>query len=101
LLEPDPAPRYTSVTASYMALTSTQRDDVSTIDIGDTISIEKTIPGLGSQIASELAIEGIYSVIDVNRGHTITFYTSPTTIVYELILNDAIYGTLNGSNVLG
>jgi hypothetical protein len=101
LLEPEPAPRYTSVTASFMALTSTQRDDVSTIDIGDTISIEKTIPGLGSQIASELAIEGIYGVIDVNRGHTITFYTSPTTIVYELILNDAIYGTLNGSNVLG
>jgi hypothetical protein len=101
LLEPDPAPRYTSVTASYMALTSTQRDDVSTIDIGDTISVEKTIPGLGSQIASELAIEGIYGVIDVNRGHTITFYTSPTTIVYELILDDATYGILNASNVLG
>jgi hypothetical protein len=101
LLEPDPAPRYTSVTASFMALTSTQRDDVSTIDIGDTISVEKTIPGLGSQIASELAIEGIYGVIDVNRGHTITFYTSPTTIVYELILDDATYGVLNASNVLG
>jgi hypothetical protein len=101
LLEPDPAPRYTSVTASYMALTTTQRDDVSTIDIGDTISIEKTIPGLGSQIASELAIEGIYGVIDVNRGHTITFYTSPTTIIYELILDDATYGVLDASNVLG
>jgi hypothetical protein len=101
LLEPDPAPRYTSVTASFMALTSTQRDDVSTIDIGDTISVEKTIPGLGTQIATELAIEGIYGVIDVNRGHTITFYTSPTTIVYELILDDATYGILNASNVLG
>jgi hypothetical protein len=101
LLEPDPAPRYTSVTASYMALTSTQRDDVSTIDIGDTISVEKQIPGLGTAIQSELAIEGIYGVIDVNRGHTITFYTSPTTIVYELILDDAIYGVLNASNVLG
>jgi hypothetical protein len=101
LLEPDPAPRYTSVTASFMALTSTQRDDVSTIDIGDTISVEKTIPGLGSQIANELAIEGIYGVIDVNRGHTITFYTSPTTIVYELILDDATYGLLDASNVLG
>jgi hypothetical protein len=101
LLEPDPAPRYTSVTASFMALTSTQRDDVSTIDIGDTISVEKTIPGLGTQIATELAIEGIYGVIDVNRGHTITFYTSPTTIVYELILDDATYGVLDASNVLG
>jgi hypothetical protein len=100
LLEPDPAPRYTSVTASFMALTSTQRDDVSTIDIGDTISIEKTIPGLGTAVAETLSVEGIYGVIDVNRGHTITFYTSPTVVLYELILNDAIYGRLD-FNVLG
>lgn len=100
LLEPDPAPRYTSVTASFMALTSTQRDDIATIDIGDTISVEKQIPGLGSPVTSDLSVEGIYGVIDVNRGHTITFYTSPTTVVYELILNDLIYGKLN-FNVLG
>jgi hypothetical protein len=30
-----------------------------------------------------------------------TFYTSPTTVVFELILDDATYGTLDGSNVLG
>ena len=101
LLEPDPAPRYTSVTASFMALTSGQRDDVATIDIGDTISIEKDIPGLGTPIATELAIEGIYGVIDVNRGHTVTFYTNPTTIVYELILDDAVYGIIDSTNVLG
>jgi hypothetical protein len=101
LLEPDPAPRYTSVTATFAALTSGQRDDIALVDIGDTISIEKEIPGLGSAIAEELSVEGIYGVIDVNRGHTITFYTSPTTIVFELILDDAIYGQLDGTNVLG
>ena len=95
LLEPDPAPRYTSVTASFMALTSTQRDDIATIDIGDTISVEKQIPGLGSPIAEDLSVEGIYGVIDVNRGHTITFYTSPTTVLYELILDDPVYGKLD------
>jgi hypothetical protein len=100
LLEPDPEPRYTSVTTWFGSLTSTQRDDVATIDIGDTISIEKTIPGLGTQLGEELAIEGINGVIDVNRGHTVTFYTSPTTIVYELILNDPVYGLLDGTNVL-
>jgi hypothetical protein len=100
LLEPDPTPRYTSVTASFMALTSTQRDDVSTIDIGDTISIEKQIPGLGSAVAETLSVEGIYGVIDVNRGHTVTFYTSPTVVLYELILDDVVYGRLD-FNVLG
>jgi len=101
LLEPDPAPRYTSVTATFAALTSGQRDDMALIDIGDTISIEKEIPGLGSAIAEELSVEGIYGVIDVNRGHTITFYTNPTTIVYQLILDDAVYGVLDANNVLG
>jgi hypothetical protein len=101
LLEPDPEPRYTSVTTWLGSLTSLQRDDVTTVDIGDTISIEKEIPGLGSAIATELSVEGIEGVIDVNRGHRITFYTAPTTIVYELILDDATYGTLDAANVLG
>lgn len=101
LLEPDPEPRYTGITTWFGGLTSLQRDAVATIEIGDTISIEKDIPGLGSAIATELAVEGIEAVIDFNRGHTVTFYTSPTTIVYELILGDAVYGILDASNVLG
>jgi hypothetical protein len=101
LLEPNPEPRYTSVSTSFAALTSLERDDVSTIDIGDTISIHKQIPGLGSEIATELAVEGIQGIINVASGHRITFYTSPTTIVYELILDDATYGVLDSTNVLG
>lgn len=101
LLEPEPAPRYTSVTTWFGSLTTLQRDAIATVDIGDTISIEKTIPGLGTQLGEELAIEGIQGIIDFNRGHTVTFYTSPTTIVYELILDDLVYGQLEGLNVLG
>jgi hypothetical protein len=100
LLEPDPAPRYTAVSTWFGLLTSTQRDDVATIDVGDTIAIEKQIPGLGSAISSDLSVEGIVGLIDVNRGHRITFYTSPTTVLYQLILDDAVYGRLD-FNVLG
>jgi hypothetical protein len=101
LLEPDPAPRYTSVTTWFGLLTSTQRDDAATIDIGDTISIKKTIPGLGTPLTEELSVEGIQGVIDVNRGHRITYYTSPTTIVYLLLLDDPVYGKMDSTNVLG
>ena len=101
LLQPQPEPRYTSVTTWLGGLTSLQRDAVATVDIGDTISVEKEIPGLGSQIATELSVEGIQGVIDVNRGHTVTFYTAPTTIIYELILDDATYGVIDAANVLG
>jgi hypothetical protein len=100
LLEPDPEPRFTSLTTWYGSLTSTQRDDATTIDIGDTISIDKLIPGLGSSVNSDLAVEGIEGVIDFNRGHRVTFYTSPTVIVYQMILDDVVYGLL-GFNVLG
>ena len=101
LLEPEPEPRYTALSTTFSRLTSLQRDSVATIDIGDTISIEKEIPGLGSEIATELAIEGISGSITVDAGHRITFYTSPTTIVYELILDDATYGQMDSTNVLG
>lgn len=101
LLEPEPSPRYTSLTTWFGLLTSAQRNTVANIDIGDTISIHKQIPGLGSEVASELQVEGIVGSIDVNRGHRITFYTSPTNIVYELILNDITYGILDAENALG
>ena len=101
LLEPDPEPRFTSVTAFFANMSDAQRTAAAAADIGDTISIEKEIPGLGSPVAAEYSIEGLLGVIDFNRGHTITYYTAPTTIVYELILNNAIYGTIDTTNVLG
>ena len=101
LLEPDPEPRFTSVTAFFANLTDPQRTAAAAADIGDTISIEKQIPGLGSPVAAEYSIEGIMGKINFNQGHTITYYTAPTTIVYELILDDAIYGVLDAENVLG
>ena len=101
LLEPDPAPRYTAVSTTFAMLTDAERDDCALVDIGDTISIEKQIPGLGAAVASELAVEGLTGEITFDRGHRITYYTSPTTIIYELILDDATYGVLDAANVLG
>jgi hypothetical protein len=101
LLEPEPEPRYTSVTTWFGSLTSGQRDDVATVDIGDTITIEKVIPGLGSQVAAELAVEGIAAIIDFNNGHRVTFYTSPTLVVYNLLLDDVQFGIIDSNNVLG
>ena len=101
LLVPEPLPRYTSLTTTFSRLTEAERDSASTIDIGDTISIEKDIPGLQQPIANILAVEGISGNIDVATGHTITFYTSSTVFLYELILDDAVYGKLDSTNGLG
>lgn len=102
LLNPNPAPRYSALSTTFSRLTDAQRAIVADLDIGDTISIHKTIPGMGgSQVATTLRIEGITGSIDVAQGHRITYYTSPTIIIYELVLDDATYGTIDGNNVLG
>jgi hypothetical protein len=103
LLNPEPEPRYTSVETKYLMLTTAQKDTLATVDIGDTISVEKTFPsGNGTtQLAQELSIEGVEHRLDFSTGHSILYSTAPTTIVYELILDDALYGTLNAENVLG
>ena len=101
LIEGTPEPRFTSVQTYLPALTSLQRDTITTIDIGDTITIAKQVTGVGT-ISEELSVEGIEGRIDFDTGHTIRFYTADTTIVYLFKLDDPIYGTLNTvTNVLG
>jgi len=103
LLNPEPEPRYTSVATKYLMLTTAQKDILATVDIGDTISVEKTFPsGTGTtQLAQELSVEGIEHRLDFSTGHSVLYSTAPTTIVYELILDDLIYGVLDAENVLG
>jgi hypothetical protein len=103
LLVAEPEPRYTSVSTPFSTLTDAQRDTVAVIEIGDTVSIEKSFAtgNTTTSLAQELAIEGIQHQIDVSSGHRITLFTSPTTLVFELVLDDLIYGITNSTNVLG
>ena len=104
LLEPEPEARYTAVGTNLNKLTTAQRDAVAVIDIGDTITIEKTFAsGAGTtELAQELSVEGVEHTITVSGGHSVMYFTAPTTIVYELILDDAVYGIIAPStNVLG
>jgi hypothetical protein len=103
LLVGQPEARYTNVSTPFAALTDAQRDVVAILDIGATVSVEKSFTSGNSitQLGQELAIEGIQHEIDLFTGHRITLFTSPTTLVFELILDDAVYGTLDAENVLG
>jgi hypothetical protein len=100
LLTPYPSPRLTALTTNLAMLTEAQRDTVATVDIGDTITITVDVPNYGT-ISSELSVEGITGDISLDGGHTITFYTADTTVVYYLVLDDLVYGVLDSTNVLG
>ena len=103
LLNPQPEPRYTSVETKFLMLTTPQRDTLATLEIGDTISIEKTFPSGGgtTELAQQLSVEGIEHYLDFATGHRVLYSTSPTVVVYELILDNATYGTLDTTNALG
>ena len=103
LLDGEPQARYTSVGTAFNMLTNPQREALAALDIGNTITIEKTFTsGTGtSQLAQELAVEGIEHTLEIRTGHKIMLFTSPTTVVYELILDDALYGIIDADNVLG
>ena len=103
LLNPQPEARYTSVETKFLMLTTAQKDTLATLEIGDTITVEKTFPsGTGtSQLAQELSVEGIEHYLDFGTGHRVLYSTAPTQIVFELVLDSATYGTLDALNALG
>ncbi len=103
LLNGEPEARYTDVGTYFAALTTAERDTVAIVDIGDTITIEKTFTTSGgpTTVGQELSVEGVEHSIDFASGHRVTFFTAPTTIVFELTLDDATYGVIDADNVLG
>jgi len=103
LLNGEPEARYTDVSTYFASLTTSQRDAVAIVDIGDTITIEKTFEaGTGvTSLGQELSVEGVEHVIDFGSGHRVTFFTAPTTIIYQLVLNDPTYGIIDALNALG
>jgi hypothetical protein len=102
LLNGTPEARYNSVETVFGALTDAQRDTVAVVDISDTVSIERTFVtgNTTTTLAQELSVEGVEHEITLN-GHRVLLFTSPTTIVYELILDNAQFGIIDALNVLG
>lgn len=103
LLEPTAEPRFTSVSTFYGTLTTSQRDSAAILDIGDYIAIQKSIlvGGSPTQLAQDLTVEGVEHRIDFDRGHTSRYFTAVATVIYDLILDDPVYGTMDSFNVLG
>jgi hypothetical protein len=93
LLVGEPDATFTGVQTDYLMLTTAQRENLALVDIGDTITITNTI--VGGEVAQELSVEGVEHRLDFVNGHRVTYYTAPTVIVYEFILNDPIYGKLD------
>jgi hypothetical protein len=93
LLVGEPEATFTAVQTDYLMLTTPQREALALVDIGDTITITNTIAA--GEVAQELSVEGVEHRLDFVSGHRVTYYTAPTVIVYEFVLNDPIFGKLD------
>ena len=101
LLYPNPRPRFTSVSTTFASLTDEQKTALAPIEIGDTVSVTKTFPsGTPLSVNQDLSVEGIDHVIDMNTGHRMTLWTSPTTILDQFVLDDITFGVLSTTNAL-
>jgi hypothetical protein len=103
LISPDPEARFNFLGTEFPGTAALDQDALAILDVGDLINIQKLITTSAgpTQFAQDLTIEGLEHRLTLSAGHAVTYFTSPTTIVYELILDDAVYGTLDAENVLG
>ena len=103
LLNANPEPRFNSIGTEFPGTPALDQDTLALLDVGDVINIQKSITTSAgpTQFAQNLTVEGLEHRLTLSAGHAVTYFTALTTIVYELILNDAVYGTLDEDNVLG
>ena len=97
LLFPDAEPRFNQVQTQYARLSAALRDSCAIVDIGDTVIITKQVlvAGVPTDRTQESSIEGLEHRIGFSSGMSSRYYTSPTTIVYGLILDDSVFGKLD------
>ena len=103
LISANPEARFNSIGTEFPGTPALDQDTLALLDVGSVINIEKSITTESgpTQFAQNLTVEGLEHRLTLSAGHAVTYFTAPTTIVYELILDDAVYGTLDEDNVLG
>lgn len=95
-----PTYRFDDLEVPVHALTSVLRASVNALELGDVISITKSYStGTPSVVTQDYEVGGINHVITASS-HSLRLRIRPAQIVYEFILDDATYGTLDADNAL-
>ena len=103
LLNANPEARFNSIGTEFPGTPALDQDTLALLDVGSVINVEKSITTSSgpTQFAQNLTVEGLEHRLTLSAGHAVTYFTAPTTIVFELVLNDSVYGRINEDNVLG
>lgn len=98
----DPTTRIASLTIDLAAdvFTSAERSAIARLDIGQMIEVIWTPAATGAAVDQELIIEGVSHTIDVAGQHVMTLSLSPQSQGSTFILDDPVYGLLDGVGLL-
>lgn len=95
-----PEYRFTDLTIALHALDAANRDIVNAIEIGDVVTVERTFAaGSPASVVKDYAIDGIQHRVGVNT-HDVVLRLATAQLVFQFVLDDATYGTLDTDNAL-
>lgn len=96
----EPTYRFDELQVPVHGLSSTLRTAVNGLDLGDIIRIVKTYStGSPASISQDFEVGGINHVVTATT-HMMTLRIRPAQIVFQFVLNDAVYGILDADNAL-
>ncbi len=96
-----PQYRFDRLQTIYNNLTAAQQLALSTLEIGDVIEITRSYAvGTPSSVTKTYSIEAISHNITPSA-HIVEFGLSTVELLFDLILDDPVYGTLDANNALG
>jgi len=95
-----PTYRFDDIQVLINSVTTTQRDTIIGLDMGDLVSVTRTFStGTPSTVSDDYAIERIVHQITPDR-HTVTLGLYAADIVFPFELDDAEFGMLSTTNAL-
>jgi len=96
----EPLYRFNSLTVVMNQLTSVQRSAVLNLDLAEALTVTRNFDvGTPSSVTKGFGVQRIIHNIN-QTGHTTSIGLENQNLVYEFILDDAVFGVLDSSNAL-
>lgn len=96
-----PQYRFDGLEAAYNYATSAQQTTLSTLEVGDVISVTRTfVTGSPLSVTKQYSIEQLKHEIS-SVGHVVRYGLAATELLTALVLDDATLGQLDSTNALG
>jgi hypothetical protein len=95
-----PEYRFDKLQTIYNPLSSGSQATLTGLEIADVVSITRTYPtGTPASVTKQYSIENIRHIISPSS-HTVEFGLAVADLVYQFILDDAVFGVMDSTNAL-